>query len=133
LDLDRFHAYVGVDVSDIAVENAIRRYPAHSFIRADLAAETEPDVPEADVVVCLDVLIHQLHADAYQRMVRRIVEHTRRVGLVTGYETRASEPEFASEITAFHEPLSETLARAGAVRLTKVGQYRGLTAITFQR
>jgi hypothetical protein len=130
LDLSRFHDYIGIDVSDVAVDNARRRYPNHIFIRADFAGEADPEVPKANLVVCLDVLIHQLDAAAYRRMVRRLVEHGRRCGLVSGYDG-PPPPDFASNITAFHEPLSQTLSHAGATTLTRVGEYRGLTAFRF--
>lgn len=131
LDLARFPNYVGVDVSDVAVQNAQSRFPDKTFVRADFAAEPDPKVPDADMVLCLDVLIHQLDGDAYRRMVRRLVSHARSVGLVSGYD-RAPDAEHASEITAYHEPLTHTLTQAGACNLVNVAEYRGLTMILFR-
>lgn len=130
LDLARFPRYTGVDVSDIAVQNAQTRYPGHRFVRADVAGDGEPDLEQAGMVLCLDVLIHQLDGDAYRRMVGRIVRHSTSVGLVSGYDSRPSA-DFASDITAYHEDLSQTLRDAGAHNLVKVAEYRGLTMILF--
>lgn len=128
LDLSRFDTYTGVDVSAVAVERARERFPQHTFLNADFGGRAEPDVPPADFVLCLDVLIHQFDAKAYRRMVERLVARARRVGLVSAYDR---PPRKGGPIVAYHEPISMTLARAGATDVTRVAGYRGLAVMRF--
>jgi SAM-dependent methyltransferase len=130
LDLSVFNDYVGVDVSDVAVEAARERYPQHRFVNADFTGPEEPSLPVdgADLVLCFDVLIHQFDPDGYRRMVQRLVRHTRQVGLVSGYD---DPPVRGGPIIAFHEPLSATLAAAGATGIESVMSYRGVQVFRF--
>ena len=72
------------------------------------------------MVVCMDVLIHINDYDFYNKFVARLVEKTLNIGLVAGYEIDSG----SAGIIFFHEPLSETLKRAGAKKLCKIGSYR---------
>jgi 2-polyprenyl-3-methyl-5-hydroxy-6-metoxy-1,4-benzoquinol methylase len=128
LDPAVFKTYTGLDVSDVAVERARQRYPQHTFLNVDFGARAEPDVPAADVVLCLDVLIHQFDPNGYRRMVHRLVARAQRVGLVSGYD---NEPKRGGPIIAYHEPLSKTLRDAGVTDATKVSGYRGLAVLRF--
>lgn len=128
LDPSRFDTYTGVDVSQVAVERARERYPQHTFVHADFAARAEPDVAPADFVLCFDVLIHQFDAKAYRRMVERIVNRTRRTGLVSANDR---PPRRNSPMVAYHEPISMTLARAGATDLGYVAGYHGVAVFRF--
>lgn len=129
LDVSVFPTYTGVDVSDVAVAAARERYPQHTFLNANFAGRSEPDVPPADMVLCFDVLIHQFDRKDYQRMVRRLVARTRRVGIVSAYD---NPPRKGGPIIAFHEPVSTTLREAGAVNITKVAGYRGVAVMQFE-
>jgi hypothetical protein len=130
LDLSVFKHYVGVDVSNVAVDTARLRYPQHTFVNGDFAGRREPSLPVqgADLVLCFDVLIHQFDADGYRRFVERLVRNTRRIGIVSGYE---EAPRQGSQIVAFHEPLSETLGRAGATQIKLEMSYRDVHVFNF--
>jgi hypothetical protein len=131
LDLGVFKRYTGVDVSDVAVARAQQRFPQHTFVKADFAGKRDPSLPisGAKVVLCFDVVIHQFDADGYRCMVERIVRLTRRVGLISGYD---DPPRKGGPIIAFHEPLSQTLERAGATNITRVMAYRGVHVFRFE-
>ncbi|HEU5033714.1 MAG TPA: class I SAM-dependent methyltransferase [Mycobacteriales bacterium] len=129
LDISVFDRYLGVDISDVAIERAQRRYPQHQFVHADFGGRREPDVPAADLVLCFDVLIHQFDPEAYQRIVERIVRRTRRVGIVAGYNR---EPQNPGPITTFHEPVRRTLRRCGAREISRIGSYRGIAVMRFE-
>jgi hypothetical protein len=87
-------------------------------------------VEPADLVVCLDVLIHQPTSEQYHRLVERLVSCAKRGGVVAGYE---SAPASGSDITFFYQPLKETLESVGAVNVTKIGGYRQVTVYRFEK
>ena len=118
--------YTGIDVSSVIIERNRREHPARHYLSGDVI---ELDCPRSDMVLCLDVLIHLSDAERYYAMVRRVVELTGRVGLVAGYE---AEPPIRHDITHYHEPLSESLRRAGARNLRKVGGYGHVTLWSFE-
>jgi SAM-dependent methyltransferase len=118
--------YTGIDISSVAVERNRLAYPNRRFIRGDLL---DLDVPPADVVICLDVLIHVDDAERYRAMVHRAVALTTRMGLISGYE---APPAHESSICFYHEPLTETLRRAGGHALRRVGAYRDVVVWVFQ-
>jgi SAM-dependent methyltransferase len=98
----RLPNYTGLDVSEEAVRLARAGRPEGSFHVATIADWTG----EAELTLCLDVLVHQSDADAYRRIVRALLKATTRVLLVSGYE-RA--PSSDSPMIEFHEPLSTTI------------------------
>ena len=65
----------------------------------------EPD-DRADLVLCLDVGIHQSDPRAWEQLILRVAGAARSLALVSGYE-RA--PDTRSPMVIFHKPLSEVL------------------------
>jgi 2-polyprenyl-3-methyl-5-hydroxy-6-metoxy-1,4-benzoquinol methylase len=135
--LRAFHdlpGYLGLDVSAIVVAQNRVKFPGRAFVHRDFAAQ--PSCGEsADAVLCLEVLIHQHQPDTYERMVRNLVAAAREGGLVSGYVVNP-RPQVRSAIIAWHEPLAETLEKAGARNVEVVG--RSLEAdclgfVTFDR
>jgi len=117
--------YIGIDVAEEQIERLRRQWPDLCFVTGDFLAWSK-DVPAADLVVCFDVLIHQHDRVAYTDFVERLWRCTGRCLLVAGFEEQPPV-EYASTITAWHEPLSTTLARAGAPPGTVLLRYRGTT------
>ncbi len=117
--------YTGIDVAEEQIERLRRQWPDLCFVAGDFLAWSK-DVPAADLVVCLDVLIHQHERAAYTAFVERLWQCTSRCLLVAGFEEQPTG-EYAGAITAWHEPLSATLARAGAPPGTVLLRYRGTT------
>lgn len=104
-DLD-LPAYIGMDVSREAVRLASAKRPDDTYLVGSLA-----DHPvEADVVLCLDVLIHQADPHQYRDLVDRLVRAARIGVVVSGYER---PPVTTSPMVHFHEPLSRTLQQCG--------------------
>jgi FkbM family methyltransferase len=113
--------YTGLDVSDAALRVASQKRPEWKFGRMQAAGP----IPPADVVICMDVLIHQPDQGALASLVERLAGAARRRLLVSGYE---EPPVFTSEITRYFEPLSQVLRRTGAFADVKVvGRYRDIT------
>ena len=121
----RFCGYVGWDLSAVAVEIARQKRPDWRFEQGDLwRRETKP---QADLVLCLDVLIHQKKKEDYLALVADLSRATRERLIVSGYER---EPELSSNIIAFHEPLSDTLKRLGAfTQAWEIGGYRDVSLL----
>ena len=113
--------YTGLDVSETALRLARQKRPDWKF---QLITAGDP-IPTADVVICLDVLIHQPDEQALLSLVERLARASRRTLLVSGYEEL---PTFTSELTRYFEPLSQVLRRTGAFADIKpLGRYRDTT------
>ncbi len=110
--------YTGIDLSPVVIEQARKRYPERHYINGDFL---EQSLPQYALTLCFDVVIHLDNIDRYREFVRRVVSSTSEYGIIAGYE---APPELSSEITFFHEPLSETLRKTGALNLCNLGRYR---------
>jgi hypothetical protein len=116
--------YLGLDVSERALEIARAKRPDWRFAHLDTE---QPALPEGDAVVCLDVLIHQKEASAFESLLRRLVAAARERLIVSGYD---EPPQDSSEIVAFHRPLAAALAETGAfAEISTVGRYRECSLI----
>ena len=94
--------YVGLDLSEEAIGRARRTRPDGDYRLGTLADHAI----EAELTLCIDVLIHQADRDSYRATVRSLLESSTRALLVSGYE-RPSPID--SPMVHFHEPLSATL------------------------
>ena len=110
--------YTGVDLSVEALRIARGKRPDWRFATPD---EFYGE-PSRDLVLCLDVLIHQPTRQDYLVLIERLVASARRGLVIAGYDR---PPGLGSHITYFHEPLAETLARMPGVSLVvPLGEYR---------
>ena len=94
--------YVGIDLSEEAVGRARQGRPDGDYRVGTLAEHGT----EAELTLCIDVLIHEADRERYRATVRSLLEHTTRALLVSGYE-RPSPID--SHMVHFHEPLSSTV------------------------
>lgn len=110
--------YLGIDLSEIIIQrNKILR-PHWTFVCADLAKGYDP--PSADLVLCLDVLIHQQSNRNYQMVLAKAMRAARKVGLVSGYSKRAMGWN-----VFYYEPLEESVRRMHPEALIeKLAEYR---------
>ena len=120
------HGYLGVDVSDVVIERNSKKFTDRTFVCGNFL---DLSLSPADMVVCMDVLIHLNDYSFYVGFVSKIVEMTIKLGVVAGYEMR---PENGG-IIFFHEPLSETLMRAGVTDIKQVGRYRDVEIFIFKK
>lgn len=67
----------------------------------------------ADVVLCMEVLIHQHRREQFEGLVHNLVAAAVKGGLVSGYMFDP-RPTIASDIIAWHEPITDALIRNGA-------------------
>ncbi|MBV8199782.1 MAG: class I SAM-dependent methyltransferase [Acidobacteria bacterium] len=97
-------SYIGIDLSGEAVRRAGASRPGGDFRIGTLA-----DHPvQADLAICLDVLIHQAVPATYHDLVGRLLRAATRALVISGYE-RPIRPTLPT--VHFHEPLSTTLHR----------------------
>jgi SAM-dependent methyltransferase len=124
--------YVGVDFSRAITERNRQKKPDRLFLQGDFLEIASEEQLSADLVLCLDVLIHEHDRERYLQMVQELVKHTKRVGLVGAYQLPPRN-EFCSHITAFHEPITQTLRRAGATNISLIGYYRDTSLVCYRR
>lgn len=118
--------YTGIDLSKVVIEQAMKRYPRRRYIVGDFLNE---NLPQFEMTICLDVVIHLDSLDRYREFVRRVVSSSSGHGIISGYE---ESPRLCSDITFFHEPLSQTLKACGAMDLKRLGIYRDTTIWQFK-
>lgn len=128
--LDYDGDYLGVDIAEAIVERNRRLMPAWRFEHGDFVSLASVSDVSADLVMCFDVLIHQHEAAYYEAFVSALVRSAGKAGVVAAYEARPTG-EFASDITAFHEPITTTLARSGARDVRIIDEYRGTAVVAF--
>lgn len=110
----------GVDIAVEALRLAREKRPDWRFMTPD-----DFDGLPRDLVLCLDVLIHQRTPEAYRGLLRQLAPLARHGLLVAGFD---ADPDVRSHITYFHEPLRETLASMPEVlEATPLLEYRDTT------
>ncbi|HQU15015.1 MAG TPA: hypothetical protein PLO69_02790 [Gammaproteobacteria bacterium] len=115
---------VSVHAADLAASSRslyLTAVPRASWMQHDITSE--PVKVNADLVVCLDVLIHISANDEYQSAVKNLLANGEPV-LVSGFD---AHPVEFGPMTYFHEPLSSTIRDLGYVAFP-VDAYRGLSA-----
>lgn len=110
--------YLGVDVSGVVVARNRMMFPNRRFECLDFVACAPSERLQADVVLCTEVLIHQHRREQFEGLLRNIVAAAATGGLVSGYMFDP-RPTIASDIIAWHEPITDALLRSGA-RAVKV-------------
>jgi 2-polyprenyl-3-methyl-5-hydroxy-6-metoxy-1,4-benzoquinol methylase len=116
-------AYTGHDVSQEALALAKAKRPDWRFVHV---TADEPAFVEGDVVICLDVLIHQKRASEFDALIRRLVNAARERLIVSGF----NEPHATSEICTFHRPILAALTDTGLFsEISAIGHYRELSLI----
>lgn len=71
-------SYVGSDISEYIVKKNRKAHPEHVFL-------VDKDVPDADLLLCVDVLFHILDDKEYEAMLNRLDHYTNYLA-VTAYE-----------------------------------------------
>jgi SAM-dependent methyltransferase len=77
-------AYCGCDISKVVIERNQARFPQLQFLHHDVAGAALPQT--ADLIVCFDVLIHQIERDAFERALCHVLTSLSCKGLIS-YQT----------------------------------------------
>jgi SAM-dependent methyltransferase len=111
--------YHGFDVAGGALEIARSKRPDWRFDRIGM----DDPIEEGDVVLCLDVLIHQPTREQFLGMITKLSSAARRRLVVSGYD-KPPTATASSAITRYYLPISEALRLTGAfTSITVVGRY----------
>lgn len=123
----KIEKYTGTDIAPAAIEIAKQKRPDWNFEVGDIL---DLDIETHDLVLCLDVTIHQPTEEIYRRFCKRLQDLAGRYLIVAGYN---QPPWFTSAITFYYEPLSQTLAGEAEGCLSVLGGYRDTTALLWSR
>lgn len=104
--------YVGLDVSKKAISVAAARRPDWSF---RLMSDGMEAVAAAELVLCLEVLIHQTDKASYLRIVELAAAKTLKKLIVSGYG-RDDAHIRTNHMIYYYEPLAVSLARTNRFR-----------------
>ena len=116
--------YVGMDVSGEALELSKQRRPSGKFY---LFSEKN-HVASADVVICLDVLIHQSKYEDYKDIIKYLIEKTNKRLIVSGYNSANALD--SSYMCYYFEDLRKSLDDSGAfVQVFTLAKYRNLEVL----
>ena len=116
IDLSR---YTGIDISDVIVERNRQAYPQWEFLCADMTGSYVP--PDADLVLCLDVLIHQRTRQRYDAILSKSLAAANKMALVSGFSS-----EDRGWNVFFYEAIADSIKRLRpGASLQKVAEYRG--------
>ncbi|MBA2521573.1 MAG: class I SAM-dependent methyltransferase, partial [Chloroflexia bacterium] len=116
--------YTGIDLSPSILKRNRQLRPDWTFIEGDFLALAPGGGLDADLVICFDVLAYQHDEETYQRFVQELMNVTRRVAIINGFDSSHGRGK-APKLTAYHEPLSSTLSQLDAGQVSKVGRFRG--------
>jgi 2-polyprenyl-3-methyl-5-hydroxy-6-metoxy-1,4-benzoquinol methylase len=119
--------YTGIDISHTAVDIAKSKRPDWEFV---CGQATDLDLAPADLVICMDVLIHQPTRELYEKFCGQLLNLSKQHLIVAAYN---QPPWYTSELTFYYEPISATFARLGAGTPEILGGYRDITLIRWTR
>jgi SAM-dependent methyltransferase len=131
-DISFSGTYTGIDLSPTILERNRALRPDWNFIAGDFVELARQGGLEADLVICLDVLIHQIDADTYREFVRELVNVTRKTAIVNGFGVPFT-PGKPTRICAFHEPIMDSFAALGPHQLQVVATQRGTDVIRLDK
>ena len=98
--------YTGIDVSRQAIELARQKRPDLNFIL--LEPNNYQNIPQADFVICFEVLIHQQSEEDYQNLLDFLVQKTTNRLVVSGYIIEQPH-HYTNHMVGFHKSLLDSL------------------------
>jgi hypothetical protein len=78
---------------------------------------------DADLVLCLDVLIHQHEREAYRTFLRALLEASRVALVVNGFDALPPSRALSPNV-AYHEPIKQTLRDFGIETVELLATFR---------
>jgi hypothetical protein len=116
-----FQNYLGVDLADEALAIAREKEPGRAFVTM---GEFIAGGQSADLLLCLDVLIHQSDYRDYLGLIDLAIARARDLVIISGYD---AAPEFLSSMVFYHEPIGHSLkSHADVRRADVIGRYRDI-------
>lgn len=116
-------SYTGVDVSPYVVQRNRDIRPDWTFLLGDFIALAHSQALQADLVLCLDVLIHQHDPDTYHTFVRELLKASQVALVVNGFDAFPRSGRLSPNV-AFHEPITRTLRTCGVEKIEVIKEFR---------
>lgn len=122
--------YLGVDTSVEALKLACKKRNDWNFQEySTFVVNAKPE--SFNLVLCLDVLIHQSSKADYDRVIQLISNSTNDTLVVAGYD---ESPVFTSSLTYYYEEISKTIKKTGIFsEVFTVGRYRDVSVIVAKK
>jgi SAM-dependent methyltransferase len=131
-DLPFSGEYTGIDLSPSIIARNRMLQPAWNFIEGDFLDIVRRDRLAADLVICFDVLIHQHDYETYRAFVRELVNATRKVAVINGFE-QPRRRKWQNPNTAYHEPITHTLTELGEGQMKIIGPFRNSLVVQIDK
>ncbi len=123
-----FSNYTGIDLSAEAIRIAREKRPEWSF---EIGKLQDLNLGSFDVVICLDVLIHQQTKQSFFDLLDTLIDSCKGKLVLGAYN---EIPIFESSITFFYMPIVEALKSRGVFeKIEIVGKYRDVTLVAAQK
>ncbi len=124
----KLNKYTGIDISEEAIKLNQAKRPDDLFL---LFPDKEA-APDSDLVICLDVLLHQDTPKEYLDIIDYITRKTKKCLLVSGYGSEKASDN--SSMCHYYENLRSSLERTGRFkRVYKFFEYRNLDVIIAEK
>jgi SAM-dependent methyltransferase len=110
--------YLGTDISHVIIERNKINFPQCQFLHHDI---TQNPVPQAvDLVVCMDVLIHQIQREEFRQALLNILGSISKIGLISyltpGQSSAPLSPDTPAEVLQNENELNAFLNTAEFTR-----------------
>tara|TARA_R110000823_G_scaffold243818_1_gene367990 strand:+ start:9876 stop:12020 length:2145 start_codon:yes stop_codon:yes gene_type:complete len=120
----QFENYIGLDVSTESLKISKKKRPDWKFENKRIVSS---DVPEADLIMCFDVLIHQSKKEDFHEMVKSMVEKAKERLIIGAYN---QPPIFSSKITHFYNGILEEIKKHNKFdEIGIMGNYRDVSVV----
>jgi SAM-dependent methyltransferase len=120
--------YTGIDLSPFIVARNQELRADWQFLHGDFLELQRCHEVHADLVLCLDVLIHQHDHAVYREFVRQLVGAAEAALLVNGFEVPPRSGRLSPNV-AFHEPITQTLRECGVENMHILGEFRNTVMV----
>jgi SAM-dependent methyltransferase len=119
-------AYLGIDCSETALALARQARPDWQF-QVFSPDQSRIAIAPKQFVICLEVLIHQPTAAAYESLIEFLADHTLQTLIVSGYDRDDTTGDL-NHMLFFHEPLETSLVRTGRFKsIRQIGRHTSVT------
>lgn len=125
-------AYTGIDISPFVIERNRELRPDWTFVAGDFVELAQSKDMHADLVVCLDVLIHQHERETYRAFVRALLGASRIATVMNGFAGERPTRKLSPNV-AYHEPITQTLRELGVADWEVVATYRRTALMLVQK
>ena len=116
-------SYTGIDVAPSVIQRNREIRPDWTFLLGDFIALANSQALQADLVLCLDVLIHQHDPNTYRAFVCELLRASRVALVVNGFDAFPRSGRLSPNV-AYHEPVTRTLHACGVEKIEVIKEFR---------